>query len=100
MDRARHFSEARNALNANSIAWVKRKYFGQFGSLPFERPLALPPKGECYAAALCGRASAVPLCNTKMVLKLIEPDVPELELRTFECPACQYTEKRIVAADA
>jgi DNA-directed RNA polymerase subunit M/transcription elongation factor TFIIS len=33
-----------------------------------------------------------PKCGTAMYLARIEPDVPDYDLRTFECPRCLHPE--------
>jgi predicted RNA-binding Zn-ribbon protein involved in translation (DUF1610 family) len=33
-----------------------------------------------------------PNCGTRMWLARIEPDKPDHDLRTFECPQCDHTE--------
>ena len=37
-----------------------------------------------------------PECGCYMMLDRIEPDKPEYDNRTFECPRCQHTESKIV----
>lgn len=33
-----------------------------------------------------------PKCGTKMMLRRIEPDAPDHDKRTFECPSCNHEE--------
>jgi len=36
-----------------------------------------------------------PECGTAMLLARIEPDQPGNDLRTFECPKCKQSKRRI-----
>ena len=35
-------------------------------------------------------------CGTQMLLKLIEPDAPDHDKRTFACPKCQHELSMVV----
>jgi DNA-directed RNA polymerase subunit M/transcription elongation factor TFIIS len=37
-----------------------------------------------------------PKCSEMMLLVRIEPDVPDHDRRTFECPKCQHSESQVV----
>jgi hypothetical protein len=37
-----------------------------------------------------------PRCNDRMMLTRIEPHTPGYELRTFECPTCDYSGGEVV----
>jgi hypothetical protein len=37
-----------------------------------------------------------PMCGSRMWLDHIEPDEPDHDKRTFECPRCQHVESVIV----
>ena len=37
-----------------------------------------------------------PKCGSAMWLVRIEPDKPDHDLRTFECPNCEHTETKLV----
>jgi hypothetical protein len=37
-----------------------------------------------------------PNCRSQMWLDRIEPDVPDHDRRTFECPRCQHVESVVV----
>ena len=37
-----------------------------------------------------------PKCGSGMLIARIEPDAPDHDLRTFECPACQHAETKVV----
>jgi DNA-directed RNA polymerase subunit RPC12/RpoP len=37
-----------------------------------------------------------PNCRSRMWLDHIEPDVPDHDRRTFECPRCQHVESVVV----
>jgi hypothetical protein len=37
-----------------------------------------------------------PECEHRMALARIEPDKPDHDRRTFECPSCEYVETLVV----
>ena len=37
-----------------------------------------------------------PKCGSPMWLARIEPDKPDHDLRTFECPNCEHAETKVV----
>jgi hypothetical protein len=37
-----------------------------------------------------------PKCGSAMWLARVEPDKPDHDLRTFECPNCEHTETKVV----
>ena len=39
---------------------------------------------------------ACPNCAAQMWLCRIEPDVPDHDLRTFECPRCQHQTQELI----
>jgi ribosomal protein S27AE len=39
---------------------------------------------------------ACPRCSAQMYLARVEPEKPGFDLRTFECPRCQYVERTVV----
>ena len=44
----------------------------------------IPPKIEIPSRPTC------PVCGTRMWLARIEPDIPDHDKRTLECPECDY----------
>jgi hypothetical protein len=46
-----------------------------------------------YSAAII---PPCPRCATKMLLSRLEPDTPNHDKRTFECPACRNEHSEVV----
>lgn len=40
---------------------------------------------------------ACPKCGTEMTLTRVEPRTPGHQMRTFECPSCNWSESDVVA---
>ena len=40
--------------------------------------------------------ASCPKCGSAMWLARIEPDKPDHDLRTFQCPNCEHTETKVV----
>jgi DNA-directed RNA polymerase subunit RPC12/RpoP len=53
-------------------------------------PLFTNPPSQQFERPNC------PKCGTRMMLARIEPDEPDHDKRTFECPGCQHAESIVV----
>jgi ssDNA-binding Zn-finger/Zn-ribbon topoisomerase 1 len=70
-----------------------------------ERPIALPPEIGSIAVPSSDIGQSNPKeierppcskCGTPMMLARIEPDEPDHDKRTYECPKCEHAETVVV----
>jgi transposase-like protein len=55
----------------------------------------MAPLNPTHASAIT--RPSCPKCGTAMMVVRIEPHTPGQQMRTFECPSCDWSESEVVA---
>jgi hypothetical protein len=56
----------------------------------------MPPSNLTHASSRAITRPPCRKCGTTMVLARIAPHTPGYDMRTFECPSCNYSESSVV----